>query len=84
MHILYFVVKELLECSLVWQLKHIRGDKQVIVHACNGIFHHFFALTGAEQDSHRGIVAFVHLILLKVRYVSVELAKIFMTELIVL
>ena len=48
MHILYFVVQELLECSFIWQLQHIGGDKQVIVHAGNRVFHHLLTLAGAK------------------------------------
>ena len=84
LHILYLVSQELFECGLVWQLEHIGGNKEIVVQTCDGVFHHLFALPGAEQDANRRIVAFVHLILLIVRDVGVELAQILVTELVVL
>lgn len=47
MHILYFIQQEPLKCRLIRQLQHIGGDKQVVVHARNGIFHHLLSLTSA-------------------------------------
>ena len=64
--LLYFVMQELFEGSLVWQLEHVGGDEQVVIHTCDGIFHHLLTLAGAEQDANGRIVAFVHLVLLKV------------------
>ena len=65
-------------------MEHVGRDEKVVVHACYGVFHHFLAFAGAEEDSDRRIVAFVHFVFLIVRHVGVELAKIFMAELVVL
>ena len=81
---IHFIQKELFKGALVWQLEHIGGDEELVVHAGKGVFYHFLAFASAEQDANRRIVAFMHLVLLKVRNVSVELAQILMTELVVL
>ena len=56
-----FISQKLLECGLVWQLQHIGGNKQAVIHACYGVFQHLLTFAGAEQDANRRIVAFVHL-----------------------
>ena len=62
--VFYFIQQELFKGTLVWQLEHIGGDKELVVHASEGVFHHLFAFASAEQNADGRIVAFAHLVLL--------------------
>ena len=61
---IHFIQKELFKGALVWQLEHIGGDEELVVHAGKGVFYHFLAFASAEQDADGRVVARVHFILL--------------------
>lgn len=45
----YFVQQELFKYTLIRELEHIGGDKELVVHASKGVFHHLLVFAGAEQ-----------------------------------
>lgn len=55
----------------------------MIIHTCESIFNHFLSFSRTEQNSDRRIITLIHLIFLKIRHISIQLAQIGVTELIV-
>ena len=76
--------QEIFQDLLIWYLKHIGGNKELVIHASESIFHHLLSLSCAEQDADRWIIPRLHLVLLIVGHIRVELAQVLMRKLLVL
>jgi len=62
------------------QFQEVFGDEEIVVHACQGIFHQSTVLAGAEQYADGRVITFTHFICPVPANVSIELAKVFVVE----
>jgi len=80
----YFIQQESFKGTLVRELEHIGGNKELVIHAGEGVLYHLFSFAGAEQNTDGRIVTFMHLVLFIIGHIGIELTKMLMMELIVL
>jgi hypothetical protein len=62
------------------QFQEVFGDEEIVVHACQGIFHQGAVLACAEQYADGRVVSLSHFICPVPANVSIELANVFMVE----
>jgi len=79
-HLLNLLSKKSLHILFLGQFELIFGDKELVVHAGKGIFYQGVIFSGTQEDPHRWIVAFGHLVLFKPAYVGIKLTDMFVTE----
>ena len=77
-----FVLEEAFQFLFLGQFKLVLGNEEAVVHVGGGVFDQGVVFLRAEQEPHRRIVTIGHHVFMIPGYVGVELAEVFMGELV--